>query len=104
MRHNGQPVLLASSLNPQELDLTPGQPPSMVCAGCGYWQAIRSPMHVHRPNGRDACSGSGQRVRIDLTPGEWASRLTDGVLDAGQIRRAKGRRSVRPDMFLGHDH
>ena len=41
------------------------------------------------PNGRlrdDRCPGSGQRVKMDLTPEDWAERMVDGVVDAAHRR------------------
>lgn len=98
MRNNGRPVLLVSSLAPQLVDLDPSKPPSMVCQDCRRWQLIRSPMHVHKPNGRKACPGSGQRVHIDVTPEEWWADLQEAVDKTALRRRADGH-VPQPPMF-----
>lgn len=70
--------LRTSGLDPRLLRLQPGIPPALVCPGCGTWQRIprRGGLAAHRAAGGPAsCPGSGRTVVIDLTPGEWLTRL-----------------------------
>ncbi len=49
----------------------------MACSICGKWRCVkRNMLWPHRAHdGKTRCPGSGQRVRIDLSPGEWLARL-----------------------------
>lgn len=101
MRHNGQPVILASSLPPNLISLRgegEGRGRARVaCPACGRWRSIKRGMvTAHRgPHvpGADAwpaelrprplrCLGSGQRIRVDLSFEEWWHR------DAGAAAHA----------------
>jgi hypothetical protein len=77
MRHNGRPSMLVSTLPPGQVNLRPGEPVTMACPICGKWRQVKRHMlWPHRAHdGRTRCPGSGQRVRIDLAPGEWLVRL-----------------------------
>ncbi|GAA2156646.1 hypothetical protein GCM10009727_65600 [Actinomadura napierensis] len=104
MRHNGQPVILASSLPPNLISLSERSCTLVACPECGRWKSIKRGMVTphrgpHVP-GADAwpaefrpspprCPGSGQRIRIDLTFEEWRARLAAGCRQAGQRRRTR---------------
>lgn len=104
MRHNGQPVILASKLPPNRISLSERSCALVVCPGCGKWKSIKRGMvTAHRgPHvpGADAwpaefrpspprCPGSGQRVRVDLSVGEWRGRLADGSREADRRRSTR---------------
>src|SRR3954447_10200724 len=79
MRHNGRPRLLASTLAPTRID---PETRTIVCPRCQTWRGLtRSIIRVHsRPTDDDRvqgdrCSGSGQRITMDLTVDEWRRRL-----------------------------
>jgi hypothetical protein len=71
-----------------------------ACLVCGRWRALRQrrepkPVRLetgaegllapHRAgNERDRCPGSGQRIRIDLTPLQWAARLDVAIREASR--------------------
>jgi hypothetical protein len=44
------------------------------------------------------CAGSGQRVRIDLTPAEWQARLDAAVREAGLRRGNRVHRGAHPPV------
>ena len=97
MRHNGRPPLAVSELPPNLLMLTPGSRPVLACPDCGTWRVPRRGMlPAHRAaDGVSRCAGSGQRVRIDLTPAEWQARLRAAVREAGLRRGSRVRRGAR---------
>ncbi|TMQ95974.1 hypothetical protein ETD83_21840 [Actinomadura soli] len=101
MRHNGQPVILASSLPPNLISLSERSCALVACPTCGAWKSIKRGMvTAHRgPHvpGADAwpaefrpspprCPGSGQRVRVDLSVDQWRQRLADTCREAGRRR------------------
>lgn len=102
MRHNGRPPVAVSTLPPGRVDLRPGAAPMAACLVCGRWRMLRQrrepkPVRLetgaegllapHRAgDGRDRCPGSGQRIRIDLTPAQQAARLDVAVREASQRR------------------
>ncbi|GLZ14171.1 hypothetical protein Acsp04_44060 [Actinomadura sp. NBRC 104425] len=102
MRHNGRPVILASSLPPNLLSLSARGGCALVeCPDCGKWRSMKRGMiTAHRgPHvpGAEAwpaefrpspprCPGSGQRVRVDESYAEWRARLDAAVREAGQRR------------------
>jgi len=77
MRHNGRPAVLVSTLPPDQVNLRPGEPVAVACPICGKWRHVRRHMlWPHRAHdGKTRCPGSGQRVRLDLTPAQWLVRL-----------------------------
>lgn len=98
MRHNGRPVILASSFTPNMLSLYPGEPPTVTCPDCRRWRCLhRGMLAPHRAGDGDTrCPGSGQRIRIDLTPAEWQTRLREAERDAGRRHRTRVIRSPQP--------
>ncbi|WP_157432864.1 hypothetical protein [Actinomadura rifamycini] len=104
MRHNGQPVILASKLPPNLISLSERSCALVACPSCGAWKSIKRGMiSAHRgPHvpGADAwpaefrpspprCPGSGHRVRVDLTVDEHRERLAEACRDAGRRRGTK---------------
>jgi hypothetical protein len=77
MRHNGRPSVPVSTLPPDQVNLRPSEPVSVACPICGKWRRVKRHMlWPHRAHdNKTRCPGSGQRVRIDLTPGQWLARL-----------------------------
>ncbi len=77
MRHNGRPVVLVSTLPPNRVNLRRGELVAVACPVCGRWRRVKREMlWPHRAaDGVARCLGSGQRIEIDLSPGEWLARL-----------------------------
>lgn len=77
MRHNGRPPLRASEIRASDLNLRPGEVPAAVCPVCGRWRRLsRHMLWPHRAaDGKTRCPGSGQRIEIDISAGEWLMRL-----------------------------
>lgn len=98
MRHNRQPVLLASSLPPNKLSLYPGEHPSAECPGCGRWRILRRGMlSPHRTDdGVSRCPGSGQRIDVDLTPAQWLVQLSAASDHARGFRAKYPRLRTQP--------
>jgi hypothetical protein len=98
MRHNGQPVLLASQMTPNLLMIYPGARPMVACPGCGTWRVPRRRMlWPHRlADGMSRCPGSGQRVEIDLTPVQWLASLRAASREAAARRGGQVLRSGIP--------
>ncbi len=91
MRHNGRPVILASRLNPADLDLREGWRPLVVCQDCHTWRVVkRSMVTPHRAqDGRSRCLGSAQRIRIDVEFEDWRLKAIEAVQDAASRRGTK---------------
>lgn len=88
-RGNGRPTINASEMRPDHLDLS--SPWTFVCRDCGRWRSRRrSRITPHRARPDDPagqlCPGSGQRVYVDLDPGEWARRRVDGLGEVAKIK------------------
>lgn len=98
MRHNDRPPIAASELAPNLLMLSPGSRPVLACPDCGTWRVPqRGMMPAHRAaDDVTRCPGSGQRIRIDLTPAEWQARLGAAVREAGLRRGSRVHRGGRP--------
>ncbi|MFE6520913.1 hypothetical protein [Streptomyces sp. NPDC057794] len=118
MRHNGRPVIKASMIRPEHLNLREGEPRMVVCPECGTWRRLkRSMIRPHRdgveqsrPEGRrycdDAneakpsngkrCDGSAQRIEIDITPEQWTERLLAAESTASSRRTSNPVRKPRP--------
>jgi hypothetical protein len=84
MMHNGRPVVLASTMRPDHLNLRPGEVRAVVCPDCRRVRRLTRGMICAHSDERRAdrgvwarCPGSGQRIRVDLTPGAWAGALAD---------------------------
>ncbi|GAA0968933.1 hypothetical protein [Actinocorallia libanotica] len=91
MRHNGRPIILASRLNPADLDLREGWRPLVVCTDCHTWRVIKRSMVVpHRAeDGKSRCPGSAQRIRVDITVEDWRPKAIEAVRDAASRRGTK---------------
>lgn len=98
MRHNGRPVLLASSLHPNRLSLYAGERQSAACPDCVRWRTIRRGMlGPHRgDDGVSRCPGSGQRIVVDLTPAQWLVQLSTAERDARRLRAPYSGLRTRP--------
>jgi hypothetical protein len=77
MRHNGRPAVRVSTLPPDRVNLRPGELLAVSCPTCGRWRRVKRHMlWPHRTDdGATRCPGSGQRIEVDLSPGEWLARL-----------------------------
>ena len=98
MRPNGRPPLAVSTLPPNLLMFLPR--PALACPDCGSWRVpARGMLPAHRAaDGVARCSGSGQRVVIDVTPAEWRARLDAAVREASLRRSNRVRRGSRPPV------
>jgi len=95
MRHNGRPAVAVSTLPPNQVNLRPGELVTVACPICGRSRRVKRRMlWPHRASdGVTRCPGSGQRVVIDLTPGEWLARLEAARRSArrtASLQRATG--------------
>jgi hypothetical protein len=78
---NGRPVILASSMSPDQLSLYPGGRPLVACPDCGRLRVWRRGMlvahNIDQPGqaGTRRCRGSGQRIRLDVSPAEWLRQM-----------------------------
>lgn len=112
MRHNGQPVVLASSLPPNRISLFAGEPVMVACPFCDRWRGLRRRMITpHDVPGEEftRCPGSGQRIHVDVSSVEWQRRLREACGEAstrsgawaarrvasGAVSRTSGRKLVR---------
>jgi hypothetical protein len=88
----------ASKLSPSLIMLAPGTRAVVACPDCGTWRVpARGMLPAHRAADEvTRCDGSGQRIRIDLTPAEWQARLAAAVREAGQRHAVRVHRSGRP--------
>lgn len=84
MRTNGQPALNASQLRPDHLDLTGRK--KIVCRHCRRWSFYKKHMVYPHDDQGVPCPGSGQRVWLDLTPGQWARELAEGLAEVAKIK------------------
>jgi hypothetical protein len=103
MRHNGRPPLRASELPPNLVMFTGSLAASLAAIACPSCQTWRVPRRGMLPAHRTTddvtrCAGSGQRVRIDLTPAEWQARLHAAVREAGLRRGSRVHRGARPPV------
>jgi hypothetical protein len=99
VRHNTRPPIAAHTLPPATLDLT-GHPFLLCPERCGRWLYLhRSMLPAHRAtDGITRCTGSGQRIRIDLTPAEHAARLAAAQHTADYRRSAQIHRVAKPPV------
>ncbi|HLI38679.1 MAG TPA: hypothetical protein VKV80_15260 [Streptosporangiaceae bacterium] len=102
MKPNGRPVLLASTLPPNLLMLSPDPAgrPVVACPDCGTWRIPRRHMiPAHRADdGTTRCPGSGQRVVVDLSFAQWQAALRAAVREAGLRHGSRVRRGARPPI------
>lgn len=100
MKPNGRPVLAVSELSPNLLMLTPGSRPVLACPDCGTWRMPRRGMlPAHRTADEvTRCPGSGQRIRVDLTPTEWRARLDAAAREAGLRHGSRVHRDAHPPV------
>lgn len=86
MRSNGRPALRASALSVEEILVHPRERVMVACRECGAWRTLkRSMVTPHREvSGRGWCSGSGQKVLVDLAVGVWQARRTEAIRQAAQ--------------------
>ena len=95
MRDNGCAAVRVSELPPSRVCLQPGEPLAVACLVCGRWRVVRRGMlWPHRAaDGVSRCPGSGQRIAVDVSPGELAARLVAAAREAAarHARRRHGR-------------
>jgi hypothetical protein len=113
--HNGRPEIRLSELRPTFVSVVNGDRPMVLCPdGCGKWIYVQRgklrPHHARHPGqcpGRSECevtrqtrcSGSGQRVKIDLTPKQHRALLYK-IRHAADDRRRTPVHGVRPAPVL----
>lgn len=88
--HNGRPARPLSSFPANEVNLRPGEKPTLVCPHCRAWSFLAAGIiQPHRLSSGAKCEGSGQRVYRDvpLAALETAMRA--------EVRQAATRRARR---------
>ena len=82
MRDNGRPAVPASTIRPDHLNLRPGELRTVVCPDCRRVRTLVRGMICAHADERRAdrgvwprCPGSGQRIRLDLSPAAWEAAL-----------------------------
>lgn len=74
--HNGRPARPISSFRASDVNLRPGEKPSIVCPDCGTWRLLaEGVIQPHRAEDGGKCDGAGQRVYRDVP----LVRLESGV-------------------------
>lgn len=99
MFHNGQPVILASTLSPEEIDMRDGQPTMVACQVCGRMRLLkRSVVLWHNAPGcaSERCPGGGQRIRMDVSAAQIAERYRVAVIETAEIRPVYAAYRTRP--------
>lgn len=100
MFHNGQPVILASTLGPQEIDIREGEPTMVACQVCHRMRLLkRSILLWHDiPGGAgEHCPGGGQRIRMDVSAAQTAERYRVAVAETAEIRPVYAAYRTRPN-------
>lgn len=89
--HNGRPALPASSFPASQLNLRPNETRSIVCPECRTWRVLSGGViRPHRTeSGVNRCTGSGQRVYLDIPLAELEERQTIALADAATRRSAR---------------
>jgi hypothetical protein len=65
--HNGRPARPISSFRASDVNLRPGEKPSLVCPDCGTWRLLAAGViQPHRVEDGAKCAGAGQRVYRDI--------------------------------------
>lgn len=89
-RHNGRPARPISSFRASDVNLRPGEKPTLVCPDCHTWRFLAAGIiQPHRTGDGSRCAGSGQRVYRDVP----LARLDDA--ERVEARQAATRRSAR---------
>ena len=99
MFHNGQPVILASTLDPEEIDMRDGQPTMVACQVCRRMRLLkRSIVLWHNTPGSasERCPGGGQRIQMDVSAAQTAERFRVAVIETAEIRPVYGTYRTRP--------
>ncbi|MGH6655016.1 MAG: hypothetical protein ACRDVE_07390 [Actinocrinis sp.] len=66
-RHNGRPARPISSFRASDVNLRPGETPTLVCPDCHAWRLLAAgTIQPHHTEHGARCEGSGQRVYRDL--------------------------------------
>ncbi|MFF2549075.1 hypothetical protein ACFVUY_41840 [Kitasatospora sp. NPDC058063] len=88
MRSNSRPALRLSTLRPNQIEMTPGLPFSLVCPDCSVWRRInRGRIQPHFLDDETTyCPASARRVEKDVTPEQWAARIEEGVAETASRR------------------
>ncbi|CAM5674646.1 hypothetical protein [Streptomyces griseomycini] len=99
-RHvNHRPPIVVSTLNLNEIDLTPGKE-HLVCPDCHTWCPITGiqgtpklvPHHsdpAGTPNPRRCALGTDRRVVLDVTVGQWRTDLVEALPSIASRRATK---------------
>jgi hypothetical protein len=100
VRHNGRPPIRVSRIACTDITMIPGQPITMICPDCSAWRVLaRKMIKPHRMEDRGSglhnrrCSGSGQRIVLDVDVTTWLARQERLMPDALQ---PETRRSAAP--------
>jgi hypothetical protein len=98
---NGEPDLRLSSMAPEDFNVRPDEPKSIVCPGCRRWRRImgettlkirRHSVEVEGVDYPVPCDGSNQVVIIDIDVRRWQARQDHLLRDA---MPAENRRAAR---------
>lgn len=82
MKPSPLPPLLATSIDPQHLDLRDNAPSLILCPGCDTWRHLKRRMiRPHRPDGTTRCSNSARLVTLDITIEQWQAKLAKTKLN-----------------------
>jgi hypothetical protein len=94
-KDNGRPVIKASELGFAALSLHPGESPTLVCPDCGRWSFWKRGMiKPHNSAADERCSGSNQRLDLDVSTGDWLRSLPEQKVAAMLAARRAERLSM----------
>ncbi|TDD98094.1 hypothetical protein [Actinomadura rubrisoli] len=90
--NNGRRTLLASRIPLDQISMSTGRSPRLVCGDCGTWQVWKRGQvkaHPLRPDESESpkCPGSHQRVFADLTPEDLQELRAGAAAHARAIAR-----------------
>jgi hypothetical protein len=87
--HNGRPARPISSFPANEVNLRPGEKPSLVCPDCRTWRFLAAGIiQPHHLDSGAKCDGAGQRVYRDVPLATLETAMRTEVRQAA-TRRAR---------------
>jgi hypothetical protein len=99
MRNDTRPVLLASALPACDVEVRPGERPSIVCPVCHTWRLVREGRIFPHPgpDGR-RCAESARRFALDLPLARLERDQRAAVAHAAQRRGNRVHRKPAPPV------